>query len=146
MTNFVSNTALKMIPLTQIQVSFSGRRYRTMGHARRHGRRLRQAFATCWPCDARRVRVGKESEMRLMLEAANRVRQKWVLAVVASAQVVALIFLAQVRAPTAQTSEAKVLPVKVVNNYCKDNCGLDQFEALSAQTVHYLHDPLIRDW
>jgi len=39
-----------------------------------------------------------------------------------------------------------ILQVKTVHNYCKDNCALGQFEALSSQTVHYLHDPLIRDW
>jgi hypothetical protein len=47
---------------------------------------------------------------------------------------------------TAQTLEGNVLPVKTVHNYCKDNCVLDQFEALSSQTVHYLHAPLIRGW
>jgi hypothetical protein len=48
---------------------------------------------------------------------------------------------------TAQTiDDIGVLPVKAVHNYCKDNCALDQFEALSSQTVHYLYDPVIRDW
>jgi len=78
---------------------------------------------------------------------ARIIRKKYVLA--AALCLVGATLVIAVLAPwqtTAQTLEGNILPVKAVHNYCKDNCALGQFEALSSQTVHYLHDPLIRDW
>src|SRR5215217_2342625 len=85
----------------------------------------------------------KETRMPRLPDPARIIRQKYVLA--AAQCLVGATLVIAVLAPwqtTAQTLEGNILPVKAVHNYCKDNCALGQFEALSPQTVHYLHDPL----